>query len=80
MNASPKVLENLDSLDLPKDAKGLRVLDIGCRDGYFAFELGLHLQKADLCTKAVRNYFFAYKRVHTSARKRQYTRLHLGAC
>jgi len=62
MNASPKVLENLDSLDLPKDAKGLRVLDIGCRDGYFAFELGLHLQKADLCTKAVRNYFFAYKR------------------
>ena len=61
-NASSKVLENLDSLGLPKDAKGLRVLDIGCRDGYFAFELGLQLQKADLCTKAVRNYFFAYKR------------------
>src|SRR6185436_9541155 len=38
-NASSKVLENLDSLGLPKDAKGLRVLDIGCRDGYFAFEM-----------------------------------------
>jgi tRNA (mo5U34)-methyltransferase len=39
MNASLKVLENLDSLGLPKEAKGLRVLDIGCRDGYFAFEM-----------------------------------------
>jgi tRNA (mo5U34)-methyltransferase len=28
----------LDALGLPKDMRGLRVLDIGCSDGYFAFE------------------------------------------
>ena len=80
MNASPKVLENLDSLDLPKDARGLRVLDIGCRDGYFAFELGLHLQKADLSPKPLGIISLLISGVHTLARKRQYTRLHLGAC
>jgi tRNA (mo5U34)-methyltransferase len=38
-NFSLKVLENLDALGLPKNAQSLRVLDIGCRDGYFAFEM-----------------------------------------
>lgn len=38
-NESFKVLENLNKLGLPKDAQGLRVLDIGCRDGFFAFEM-----------------------------------------
>jgi tRNA (mo5U34)-methyltransferase len=33
-------LRILDGLGLPRDCSGLRVLDIGCRDGYFAFELG----------------------------------------
>lgn len=36
---SDEVLSHLDKLGLPKKADGLRVLDIGCRDGYFAFEL-----------------------------------------
>lgn len=31
--------ETLAMLDLPDDATGLRVLDVGTRDGYFAFEL-----------------------------------------
>lgn len=39
INASRKVLENLDDLGLPQKAQRLRVLDIGCRDGYFAFEM-----------------------------------------
>lgn len=29
----------LDRLGLPADARGLRVLDVGCSDGYFAFEM-----------------------------------------
>lgn len=29
----------LDSLGLPRQAAGLRVLDIGCSDGYFSFEM-----------------------------------------
>ena len=29
----------LAMLDLPDDATGLRVLDVGTRDGFFAFEL-----------------------------------------
>lgn len=29
----------LDALDLPPDCAGMRVLDIGTRDGFFAFEL-----------------------------------------
>lgn len=32
-------LRQLDTLGLPADCAGLRVLDIGCRDGFFAFEL-----------------------------------------
>lgn len=36
VNNSTKVLK---SLNLPKSCKNLRVLDIGTRDGYFAFEL-----------------------------------------
>jgi len=32
-------LRLLDALGLPRDCSGLRVLDIGCRDGFFAFEL-----------------------------------------
>ncbi len=39
VNFSSKMLKNLDALGLPKDAQSLRVLDIGCRDGYFAFEM-----------------------------------------
>jgi len=39
INDSAKVLDNLDALGLPKKAEALRVLDIGCRDGYFAFEM-----------------------------------------
>lgn len=38
-HASSEALKYLDALGLPKDASGLRVLDIGCRDGFFAFEL-----------------------------------------
>ncbi len=29
----------LDELGLPRDARGMRVLDIGCSDGFFSFEL-----------------------------------------
>ena len=29
----------LDALGLPADARGLRVLDVGCSDGFFAFEM-----------------------------------------
>jgi len=32
-------LARLDTLGLPRDCSGLRVLDIGCRDGFFAFEM-----------------------------------------
>jgi tRNA (mo5U34)-methyltransferase len=36
---SPDGLKTLDSLGLPSDCQSLRVLDIGCRDGFFAFEM-----------------------------------------
>ncbi|MDF1756575.1 MAG: methyltransferase domain-containing protein [Verrucomicrobiales bacterium] len=36
---SAEQLKILDQFDLPKDCSGLRVLDIGCRDGYFSFEM-----------------------------------------
>ncbi|MEB3191774.1 MAG: class I SAM-dependent methyltransferase [Snowella sp.] len=32
-------LKTLDSLGLPSDCQSLRVLDIGCRDGFFAFTM-----------------------------------------
>jgi len=37
INDSPAVLKNLETMGLPEDGSGLRVLDIGCRDGFFAF-------------------------------------------
>jgi tRNA (mo5U34)-methyltransferase len=36
INDSPK---NLEMLQLPTDCSGMRVLDIGARDGFFSFEL-----------------------------------------
>lgn len=36
---SPTALKDLDRLGLPSSCRGLRVLDIGCRDGFFAFEV-----------------------------------------
>jgi tRNA (mo5U34)-methyltransferase len=36
INDSP---QNLQMLDLPEDCSGMRVLDIGARDGFFSFEL-----------------------------------------
>jgi tRNA (mo5U34)-methyltransferase len=36
---SQKGISQLDEIGLPRDCKGLRVLDIGCRDGFFAFEM-----------------------------------------
>lgn len=36
---SPNALRHLDDLGLPADCSGLRVLDVGCRDGFFAFEM-----------------------------------------
>ena len=39
INDSSKMLQILDNLGLPQDATGTRVLDIGCRDGFFAFEM-----------------------------------------
>lgn len=38
-NQSARSLERLDALGLPADCSGLRALDIGCRDGFFSFEL-----------------------------------------
>jgi tRNA (mo5U34)-methyltransferase len=38
-NLSGPVLQRLDALGLPRDCSKLRVLDIGCRDGFFAFEM-----------------------------------------
>src|SRR5262245_43953284 len=36
---SQQTLADLDQLGLPGDCSGLRVLDVGVRDGFFAFEL-----------------------------------------
>jgi len=36
---SPDLLRRLDALGLPRDGSGCRVLDVGCRDGFFAFEM-----------------------------------------
>ena len=34
-----RALSKLNSLGLPKDCKSLRVLEIGCKDGFFSFEM-----------------------------------------
>jgi tRNA (mo5U34)-methyltransferase len=39
INDSVGTLGILDNLGLPKDMSGLRVLNIGCRDGFFTFEV-----------------------------------------
>jgi tRNA (mo5U34)-methyltransferase len=39
VNDSSAVLRNLEALGLPDDCSGLRVLDIGCRDGFFSFAM-----------------------------------------
>lgn len=36
---SPEGLRQLDASGLPRDCSGLRVLDIGTRDGFYAFEM-----------------------------------------
>lgn len=36
---SAQELARLDRVGLPRDCRGLRVLDIGCRDGFFSFEM-----------------------------------------
>ena len=36
---SQRALSTLDRLGLPRVCTGLRALDVGCRDGFFAFEL-----------------------------------------
>lgn len=36
---SKQELELLNQIGLPLDCNGLRVLDIGCRDGFFSFEM-----------------------------------------
>jgi tRNA (mo5U34)-methyltransferase len=36
---SRRELGRLDGIGLPKDCRGLRLLDIGCRDGFFSFEM-----------------------------------------
>ncbi len=36
---SPRALMDLDLMGLPADCSGIRALDIGCRDGFFSFEL-----------------------------------------
>jgi len=36
---SKRMLQNLDEMGLPGDCTGLRVLDVGCRDGFFTFEM-----------------------------------------
>jgi len=36
---STTALNHLDQLGLPRNCSGLRVLDIGCRDGFFSFEM-----------------------------------------
>ncbi len=39
IDATPAKLANLDALGLPQDLGGMRVLDIGAWDGFFAFEM-----------------------------------------
>lgn len=39
INDSSTVLKNLENLGLPMLGSGLRVLDIGCRDGFFSFAM-----------------------------------------
>lgn len=39
VHESPAGLRQLDAIGLPRDCSGLRALDIGCKDGFYAFEL-----------------------------------------
>ncbi len=38
VNNTPVYLQRLEALGFPQDFSGLRVLDIGCADGFFSFE------------------------------------------
>jgi tRNA (mo5U34)-methyltransferase len=55
-------LRQLDALGLPSDCGGLRVLDIGCRDGFYAFELerrGANVLGIDYAEPAVTGFSIA---------------------
>jgi tRNA (mo5U34)-methyltransferase len=59
---SQNALRALDRLGLPAVCTGLRVLDIGCRDGFFAFELerrGARVVGLDYADPAVTGFSIA---------------------
>ena len=39
INDSAEALARVELAGLPRDCRGMRALDVGCRDGFFAFEL-----------------------------------------
>lgn len=39
INDSVEALARIELAGLPRDCRGMRALDVGCRDGFFAFEL-----------------------------------------
>lgn len=52
----------LDELGLPPDARGLAVLDVGCSDGYFAFEMekrGAEVLAVDLVAEGASGFALA---------------------
>lgn len=52
----------LDELGLPRDARGLRVLDLGCSDGFFSFEMekrGAQIVAADFVAETATGFAVA---------------------
>jgi tRNA (mo5U34)-methyltransferase len=63
------VLERLDRLGLPRSCRGLRALDIGCRDGFFSFELerrGAEVVAIDYADSEVTGFGIAARCLHSS--------------
>lgn len=71
INDSPRVLAELD---LPDDLRGARALDLGTRDGFFAFELerrGAEVLAVDYCPADQTGFSVAARILGSRARFRQ---------
>jgi tRNA (mo5U34)-methyltransferase len=61
---SALALANLDEIGLPRECRGMDVLDVGCSDGFFSFEMerrGAHVRAIDYVLPSTSGFSIAKK-------------------